>query len=126
MNGTDFVEQSPETKAFWDGAVAGRFMLPWCGHCHKTHWYPRGTCPHCMSTAIEWQESCGDGEIYSFSVNRTGKEPYVLAYVTLSEGPIVLGNVIDTDPAKLSIGTKVKVIFRPVVAQAPVPLFAAS
>ncbi|MFK4529308.1 putative OB-fold protein [Bradyrhizobium japonicum] len=124
MIGIDFIEQSPETKPFWDAASAGRFVLPRCRQCHKTHWYPRGVCPHCLSSELAWEESRGEGEIYSFSVNRTGKEPYVLAYVALSEGPIMLGNVIDANPATLSIGKKVKVVFKPVLGQAAVPLFA--
>ncbi|WP_407175671.1 Zn-ribbon domain-containing OB-fold protein [Bradyrhizobium sp. STM 3562] len=122
MFGTDFIAHSPETKPFWDAAAAGRFVLPRCQQCHRTHWYPRGFCPHCLSMIIDWQESLGEGEIYSFSVNRM-KEPYVLAYVALTEGPIMLTNVIDADPDKLSIGTRVKVVFKPAVTGALVPLF---
>lgn len=118
---TGFIEQSPETRPFWDAAAAGRFVLPWCRQCHKTHWYPRGFCPHCLSTELTWQESTGEGDIYSFAVNRTENEPYVLAYVALTDGPIILSNVIDADPATLSIGTKVKVFFKPCAGQ---PLFA--
>ncbi|MHC4047935.1 Zn-ribbon domain-containing OB-fold protein [Bradyrhizobium sp. 23AC] len=124
MNGTDFIAHSPETKPFWDAAARGRFVLPRCRQCDRTHWYPRGICPHCLSTALDWQESTGEGEIHSFSVNRMRDQPYVLAYVALTEGPIMLTNVIDADPATLSIGTKVKVVFKPAAAQAPVPLFA--
>lgn len=123
MNGTDFIDHGPETKPFWDAAAAGRFMLPRCQQCNKAHWYPRGFCPHCLATEIDWQESLGEGEIHSFAVNRTGHEPYVLAYVALTEGPIMLTNVIEANPSTLSVGTKVKVVFRPAGGQAPVPLF---
>ncbi|WP_342723841.1 Zn-ribbon domain-containing OB-fold protein [Bradyrhizobium sp. B097] len=123
MIGTDLIEESPETKAFWDAVAGGRFVLPRCRLCHRTHWYPRGICPHCFSTELDWHESSGDGEIYSFSVNRMGNEPYVVAYVALSEGPIMLSNVIDADPLTLSIGTRVKVAFRPAIGRLPVPLF---
>ncbi|UPJ59903.1 Zn-ribbon domain-containing OB-fold protein [Bradyrhizobium sp. 192] len=123
MSAADFINNSPETKPFWDAAAIGRFVLPRCRECRRTHWYPRGFCPHCMSTTLDWQESPGNGEIHSFSVNRMGTEPYVLAYVALEEGPIMLTNVIDADPATLSIGTRVKLVFRPAIGQAPVPLF---
>ncbi|MCK1453193.1 OB-fold domain-containing protein [Bradyrhizobium sp. 35] len=123
MIGTEFIAQSPETKPFWEAAGAGRFVLPRCRQCNRTHWYPRGICPHCLSTTIDWQDSPGEGEIYSFAINRMGKEPYVVAYVALTEGPIMLTNVIDADPGALSIGTSVKVTFKPAVTQAPVPLF---
>lgn len=124
MIGKEYIENSPETKPFWDAAAAGRFVLPKCRDCHKAHWYPRGICPHCLSTALDWQECPGEGEIHSFSVNRMGKEAYVLAYVALSEGPIMLSNVVEADPATLSIGKKVKMIFKPAAGQVPVPLFA--
>ncbi|WP_249168337.1 OB-fold domain-containing protein [Bradyrhizobium elkanii] len=32
-------------------------------------------------------------------------DPYVLAYVALWEGPIVLTNIVNVDPANLAIGT---------------------
>lgn len=124
MVGADLVENNPETKPFWEAAAVGRFMLPWCRHCHRTHWYPRGICPHCLSTGLDWKKSSGEGAIYSFSVNRMGKEAYVVAYVALREGPIVLGNVIAADPATLSIDKEVRAIFIPSVGQPPVPLFA--
>lgn len=121
----EFIENNPETGPFWRAAAGGRFVLPWCKQCHRTHWYPRAVCPHCLSTAIDWRESSGEGEIYSFAVNRMAKEDsYVLAYVALSEGPIMLGNVIDADPATLWIGKKVKVVLT-AVGEAPVPRFAA-
>lgn len=126
MPGTDLIEHSPETKPFWDAAAAGRFVLPRCRRCHRVHWYPRGICPFCLSTALDWQESLGRGEIYSFAVNRMGKDAYVLAYIALREGPIMLGNVIDADPTTLSIGTKVTAVFKVAVGQAPVPLFTVS
>ncbi|WBL77894.1 Zn-ribbon domain-containing OB-fold protein [Bradyrhizobium xenonodulans] len=123
MNGTDFIAHSPETKPFWDAAARGRFVLPRCRQCDRTHWYPRGICPHCLSKALDWQESPGEGEIHSFSVNRMGDQPYVLAYVALTKGPIMLTNIVDADPDTLSIGAKVKVVFKPSPEQAPVPLF---
>lgn len=124
MTGIDFIAHSPETKPFWEAVANGRFVLPRCQQCHRTHWYPRGICPHCLSVDIDWQDSPGDGEIYSYSVNRMGNDPYVLAYVALTEGLIMLTNVVDSDPATLSIGTRVKVVFRAAAPQAPVPLFA--
>ena len=123
MTGAEYIENSPETQPFWEAAAAGRFVLPWCRQCNKTHWFPRGICPHCLSQKIDWKDSRGEGEIHSFSVNRTGKEPNVLAYVALQEGVIMLTRVIEVDPAAVAIGKKVRVAFRPVEGEAPVPLF---
>lgn len=126
MVGTEFIENNPETKPFWEAAAAGRFVLPWCQQCRKTHWFPRGFCPHCLSTELDWREASGEGEIYTFSVNRTAKQPFVAAYVALKEGPIMLTNVVDSDPATLAIGRKVRVVFKPDDGQLPVPLVSIS
>ena len=67
-----------------------------CNACGKPHWYPRVVCPLCGSDDVEWREASGRGEVYSFSVVRRMGEPYVLAFVTLEEGPTVMTNIVDT------------------------------
>ena len=52
-----------ETKAFWNAAREGRFMVPVCTACGKAHWYPRAICPFCASDQIEWRGASGKGEI---------------------------------------------------------------
>ena len=46
-------DTNPETKPFWDGCTAGKFLLPRCKSCRKVHWYPRGLCPFCFGDC-EW------------------------------------------------------------------------
>ena len=90
-------QPSPETQAFWDAAAQGRFLVRRCTACGKAHWYPRPMCPFCWSEKTEWVEASGRGRIYSYSVMRRAPEPYVVAYVTLAEGPTMLTNLIDCD-----------------------------
>ena len=45
-------DTNPETKPFWDGCAAGKLMVPKCGDCGKSHWYPLGLCPHCFSDKL--------------------------------------------------------------------------
>lgn len=52
-------------------------------------------------------------------------EPYVLAYVPLAEG-LVLTNIVDSDPAALAIGTRVKVELESTSGEAVFPLFVAA
>jgi uncharacterized OB-fold protein len=40
-----------------------------------------------------------------------GTEPYVLAYVELEEGPRVITNVVDCDPASVAVGDAVEAVF---------------
>ena len=56
-----------------------------------------------------WEESSGEGEIYTFSLMRkSASGPYAIGHVTLKEGPSLLTNFVDCDMDKLKIN-KVKV-----------------
>lgn len=101
--------QNLESKPFWDAAKEGRFLIKRCGACGEAHWYPRSICPHCHSTATTWEESPGEGVIYTFSVMRRNTPvPYAIGYVNLDEGVAVLTNFVDCDLDALRIGQRVK------------------
>lgn len=108
---------SAEAKPFWDGAKARKLMLPRCQKCRFVIWYPRQFCPECGHHAVDWFEASGRGSIYSYTTVRRGEGAYretpfyVLAFVELQEGPRVLTNIIDCDPAQLQIGQSVSAVF---------------
>jgi uncharacterized protein len=112
-----------ETQAFWNAARERRFVVPTCEACGRAHWYPRAICPFCGSDRIAWRDSPGRGAIYSFSVMRRAKEPYAIAYVTLTEGPTMLTNIVDCDFDALAIGQPVSVVFQDTEDGPPVPMF---
>jgi uncharacterized OB-fold protein len=114
-----------ETKPFFDAAAEGRFLLKRCQACGEAHWYPRTICPFCHSDRTVWEESPGEGEVYTFSIMRRAPTgPYAIGYVTLSEGVSLLTNIVDVAPEALKIGLKVKVKFQPTEGGPPVPVFA--
>ena len=114
-----------ESKPFWDAALEGKFLIKRCNACGEPHWYPRTMCPFCHSSDTSWQESKGEGVIYTFSVMRRNTPvPYAISYVTLDEGPAVLTNFVDCDLKALKIGQKVKVRFQTTENGPPVPVFA--
>ena len=113
-----------ESKPFWDAAREGRFLIKRCVPCGKAHWYPRNICPHCLSAETVWEESPGEGVVYTFSIMRKSPTgPYALGYVTLDEGPAVLTNFVDVTPEDLKIGMRVKVRFQDTEGGPPVPVF---
>ncbi len=113
-----------ESKAFWDAAREGRFLLKRCTACNQVHWYPRAICPFCASDQTEWVESPGEGVVYTFSImRRNPSEPYAIGYVTLDEGVSVLTNFVDVTDAELKIGMRVKVKFQDTDGGPPVPVF---
>jgi uncharacterized protein len=116
-------ETNPETKPFFDGAAQGKLMLPKCGACGRTHWYPRGICPHCFSQDLRWTEASGNGKVYSFSVMKRSETPYAIAYVTLDEGTTMMTNIVDCDLDSIKIGQPVKLKFVPSDGGPPMPMF---
>jgi uncharacterized OB-fold protein len=116
-------EANPETKPFFEAAAEGKFLIPQCGGCGKSHWYPRGICPHCFSQDLSWKQASGNGRIYSFSVMKRAEVPYCIAYVTVDEGPTMMTNIVDCDLDVLKIGQPVRVRFVPTEGGPPMPMF---
>ncbi len=110
-----------ESAPFWR-STRGKLLIQQCTKCGEAFHYPRSVCPFCMSDQPEWKECSGDGTIYSFSIMRRG-EPYVLAIVTLDEGPRLMTNIVDCDFDAIEIGQQVSVTFKDVDGVA-VPMFA--
>ena len=103
-----------ETQPFWQAAREGRFLVPFCAACGKAHWYPRTYCPFCSSGETKWEESPGEGVIYTYSVmHRNTPVPYAIGYVTLDEGVSLLTNFVECDFDSLSIGQRVKLKWSP-------------
>jgi len=116
--------QNLESKPFWDAASEGRFLIKRCRACDKPHWYPRNICPFCMSSDTVWQESPGEGVIYTYSVmHRNTPVPSAIGYVTLDEGVAVLTNFVDCDLSTLQIGQRVKLKWTPTENGPPVFTF---
>lgn len=112
-----------DTRAFWEAANAGRFLVKRCQACGQVHWYPRALCPFCFSSDTVWQDGAGRGTIYSFSVMRQAPQPFVVAFVTLEEGPTMLTNIVDCDFDTLAIGQAVQVVFKPTSGAQQIPVF---
>jgi uncharacterized OB-fold protein len=49
--------------------------------------------------------------------------PYVAAIVDLDEGPRMMTNVVDCDPADLRIGMELVAVYRPLDDEFTVPVF---
>lgn len=120
---------TPETEQFWNAASEGRLLLRECQECGLIYHYPRTLCPDCFSEDVDWIETTGTGEVYSYSVAETmtgwpeSELPLVVAYVELDEGPRMLTNV-DCTPDVVTISTRVEVKFIDVeVVDVAIPVF---
>lgn len=107
-----YVAALPENLPFWQAAEQGRLIGKACKACNLFHWYPRVVCPFCRSADTHWLPMSGRGEVYAFSTLRRASPPYTLAYVQLSEGPMMLTNLVDMTDEEMRIGAPVRVVFR--------------
>jgi len=119
-----------ETRGYWEGAGRGELVLQRCGACGVVQHRPRGLCATCLSGDIEHFVASGRGEIYTYSVVRQNQMPgfrdnlpYVVAYVTLEEGPQIMTNIVECDPDSVSIGMAVQADFVDVGEGLGVPRF---
>jgi uncharacterized OB-fold protein len=119
----EYVTAFPETLDFWRNAALGIFVVPRCNTCSKVHWHPRAHCPFCHGLDLTWEKSSGKGHVYSFTVIRRKDAPYLLAYVKINEGPILMTNIVDCELSDVYIGMPVKVGFRSAEQGRQVPVF---
>ncbi|MEA2180002.1 MAG: uncharacterized protein QOG77_3299 [Solirubrobacteraceae bacterium] len=101
-----------ETGPALAAAAEGRLLLRRCRACRDAHYHPRVPCPFCGSDELEWEQAAGTGRIYSYSVTHQGPEPYVIAYVTLTEGPTLMTNIVDTPQEELAVDLEVELVMR--------------
>ena len=120
----------PESEPFWTAAREGRFLIRRCNACGLAFHYPRPFCPQCWSEDVAWEEVSGRGTIYSFSTVFSNdlppfgsRVPYVAAAVDLAEGPRVMTNLVDCDPAQLQVGAAVEVTYRELTPEITAPFF---
>ncbi len=122
---------NPETKAFWDACREQRLLIQSCSDCGHRQFYPRLICSECSSRDVDWVEACGSATIKSFTIMRMAISPayesdipYVIALVSLDEGPTMMTNVVNCDLEALAIGMDLQVQFRRYSDEISVPVFA--
>ncbi len=87
-----------------------------CTSCGSVTCPPKMVCQECASPEQDIIELSGKGEIKTFttpyvaSLGREAETPYTVVMVALDEGPWISGNLIEIDPATVTmnvIGRKV-------------------
>jgi len=97
-----------------------------CKTCGEKYFPGRDLCPSCRrkGKVVDYTFS-GDGEIYSYTVVHAPPlgfeylKPYIAAIIKLKEGPLVTAQVVDCKSESVSIGKKVYMVFRKIVAEGP-------
>jgi uncharacterized OB-fold protein len=109
---------TPMEAPFWAALQRHELVVQQCGSCGRLRFVPAELCSHCYSSAATWQAVSGRGTIATFTVVHRAptpayqaEAPYALAYVELEEGPRMPARLVDVDPAKVTIGMPVEVVF---------------
>jgi len=119
-----------ESKGYWEACRRHELVLQRCGACATLRYYPRATCPECLSDEVRWERMSGRGTVYTFTVTHQNQAPgfreelpYVLAYVTLDEGVQMLTNIVECPVDQVRIGMPVEVTFQDVSEEVAIPRF---
>jgi len=118
------------SEPYWAGCRRGELRIQHCQACNRYQFYPRVMCSACGSDSISWQTVSGHGSVGSFTVVRRGvssayEAPYIVALIDLAEGPRLMSQIVDLDPAdpSLQVGAQVRVAFRSWSDEISLPVF---
>jgi uncharacterized OB-fold protein len=110
-------EYTPLHEPFWSALRQHRVDLQRCDRCRRFRFIPTEACS-CGSAEYTWEPIAGTGEVYTYTVVHRAPTPayqadvpYVIAHVTMDEGPRMISNLVDCNPASVAIGMPVEVVF---------------
>jgi hypothetical protein len=124
-------QATPETQEFWDGLKRGELRIQQCQDCDEHYFYPRSFCPHCHSRNVEWTTVSGKGTVETFVINHRAfgvfedSTPYVIAVISLEEGPRLMTNLVnvDPDPEHVTVDMPVEIVYDAVTDDVTLPKF---
>jgi uncharacterized protein len=119
-----------ETRPYWEGCKAHELRIQCCAECGNNQFLPRLYCTKCFGERVEWVKASGRATVLSFTIVRrpvspafAGDVPYVVALVTLDEGPTLMTNIIGCPPEQVAIGMPVVVTFEDWTEEISIPKF---
>jgi len=89
-----------------------------CKGCGKINFPPRLVCPECGKREFETIRLSDEGKILTYTIIRVGSDtfsretPYAVAIIETTEGAKLMAMIADTALDEVSIGKKVKMVFR--------------
>ncbi len=119
---------SQANQAFWKATVNGRLVLSYCRRCGHNWFPPSARCPQCLSVDVNNRQASGRGRLWSWIVmhRRYIKEfdpPYMVAFVELDEGPMLMTTIVDARPEQLVCDQPLEVVFEPATAEMSIVKF---
>jgi uncharacterized OB-fold protein len=119
-----------ETRPYWEGCKQHELRVQRCAACGHRQFFPRIYCTQCFGERVEWVKTSGFAKVLSFTIVRrppspafAAEVPYVVALVTLDEGPTLMTNIVGCAPEKVEIGMAVEVTFDDWTEEISIPKF---
>lgn len=119
-----------DSAQFWTSARERALQLQRCDQCGEFRYYPSPICHFCSSDAFTWTPVSGAGTIYSYTILERAKGnpfegdvPIAIVLVALPEGPVLMSNLVDYDPAELAIGQRVTLDYADINDEITLPVF---
>jgi uncharacterized OB-fold protein len=113
---------SEANHAFWRAAVTSRLVLPHCQQCGNIWFPPSGRCPGCLSVDLDYRQVTGRGRLWSWIImhRRYFEEfepPYLVAFVELEEGPMLISTIVGAEPDQLRCDMMLEAVFEPATTE---------
>jgi hypothetical protein len=103
---------------YWQKLNTGELWLQYCSLCKKYIFYPRGLCPYCLESGLEWKAVSGQGHVYSYAIvyvtalpEFNEEIPYIYALIELAEGIRLPSKLLDCPLNEVQVGMPVKLSF---------------
>ena len=130
----EFAEIGPDswTEPFWLAAREHRLTIPTGVNCGTFRFPPGPFCYACQHQDVEQVQVPGTGTVYTFTVARHGVVPalaafvpYVVAVIELDGAPgvRVIGNIVESDPEAVEVGSRVEVAWDDVTDEVTIPRY---
>jgi uncharacterized OB-fold protein len=119
-----------ETVPYWEGCKRHELLIQRCFTCGEHQFYPRLYCAKCFADRVEWVRASGRAKVTTFTIVRrpvspafADEIPYVVALVTLEEGPTMMTNIVGCPPDQVKMGMLVAVTFEDWTEEISIPKF---
>ncbi|MGW5161149.1 Zn-ribbon domain-containing OB-fold protein [Nonomuraea wenchangensis] len=128
-------QQVPEpdevTAPWWDATRRRVLLVQRCAACGHAQHPPRALCTACGSPRdLGWAEASGDGVVDACTVVERAMPgflpPYVVARVRLTEGVLLLSNVVTERPYDVGVGDALRLDWRTLPDGRALPVFVPS
>ena len=102
------------SAAFYRYLAQGELRLQRCGECGAWRHPPRYRCAACGSPDYTWEQASGNGRVFSWTITHRAVDPaftppYAIVVVELDEGPRLVANLRNMEPADLALDVPVTV-----------------